>query len=247
MYTVSIIDDEPWVSITLMEDLDWESLGFRVSKIYSKPLEALQDICQENPDLVFVDISMPLLNGLELIERAYEDGCSSRFIILTAYADFEYAKSAIRLGVVDYCLKPINPTEIRTLLLRLLPTLEEEKTLTETEFPESRFQEILQYISDHKAEKLSLQTISELFFVNRNYICNLFQKNMNTTFTQYLTSLRMESAKNLLLHTDIPLSIIAEKNGFKDEFYFNKVFKKNEGISPGLYRRLHFSSPPESR
>ena len=248
MYTVSIIDDEPWVAITLMENVDWESLGFCISKVYSRPMEALQDICRDNPDVVFVDISMPLLNGLELIERACDDGCSSRFIVLTAYADFEYAKTAIRLGVVDYCLKPINPSEIRQLLTRLTPVLEEEKKKPgESDFPESKFEEILQYIREHKEEKLSLQSIGELFFVNRNYICTLFQKNLGTTFTQYLTSLRLDSAKNLLLHTDIPLSLIAERSGFKDEFYFNKVFKKSEGISPGLYRRLYIAQDQEGR
>lgn len=246
MYSVSIIDDEPWVAITLMENVDWESLGFFISKVYSRPQEALREICRDHPDVVFVDISMPLLNGLELIEQACDDGCSSHFIVLTAYADFEYARKAIRLGVVDYCLKPINPSEIRQLLCRLAPVLEEEKKKPgESEFPENRFEEILHYIREHKEEKLSLQSISEFFFVNRNYICALFQKNLGTTFTQYLTSLRMDSAKNLLLHTDIPLSLIAEKSGFKDEFYFNKVFKKSEGISPGLYRRLHASQNRE--
>jgi two-component system response regulator YesN len=239
MYRIVIIDDEPWVGAVLMENIDWSRLGFQIAGLYTHPGEALKSICEINPEIVITDISMPMINGLDLIKRAKMDGCTSRFVILTAYKDFDYAKQAISLDVEDYCLKPIEINETLMLFHRLKDKLDAEHVDETEEFPATRFDEILEYIHTHMNEHLSLQDISDRFYINRNYICNLFKKHQNTTFSQYLTEKRLSRAKYLLTGTGLSLAEIADKVGFKDEFYFNKVFKKSESISPGLYRKLN--------
>lgn len=238
MYRIAIIDDEPWVGAVLMENIDWNQLGFQIAGLYTHPGEALKSICEMNPEIVITDISMPMINGLDLIKRAKSDGCTSRFVILTAYKDFDYARQAITLDVEDYCLKPIEINETLTLFRRLKSKLDTDHTEETEEFPGTRFEEILDYIDKHMNERLSLQDIGDRFYINRNYICNLFKKNGDTTFSQYLTEVRLKRAKFLLTGTCLSLAEIADKVGFKDEFYFNKVFKKSESVSPGLYRKL---------
>lgn len=240
MYNIVIVDDEPWGTAVLMEAIDWNQFGFQVDRLYTKPWEALKDICIKSPDVVITDISMPMLNGLDLIHKAQADGCTSRFVILTAYKNFDYVHTAIKLEVVDYCLKPINPDEIVSLFDKIKKQLDAEcHPSKDPEFTGNCFDNILTYIQVHMQEQMSLQLISDTFFINRTYICDLFKKNLNITFSQYLTDIRLEKARFLLINTDLKHSEIASKVGFKDEFYFNKVFKKAEYIPPGLYRKLN--------
>ncbi len=241
--TIVIIDDEPWISIDLSENINWSELGYTIINSLYDPILALKYICEMNPDVVIIDINMPSLNGLNLIKKAKENGCSSLFVILTAYRDFSFAQEALRLNVQDYIVKPINPDEIIRLFTKLKNTLPSNETGGEPSFDTeaNKFHEILEFINQNLHQKLTLQMIGDTFFVNRNYICALFRKELNCTFSQYLTDLRLKKAKALLVHKNYTITDISIQCGFNDEFYFNKVFKKAEGITPGLYRQLnHF-------
>ena len=239
--TIAIIDDEPWVSIDLTENIEWEELGYTITNSLYDPILGLKYICETNPDVVIVDINMPTLDGLSLIKKAQENGCTSQFIILTAYKKFSFAQEAIRQNVRDYIVKPINPNEIFKVFSKLKEKLPCTTLSNVIPLPEesSKFHEIIEFINQHLDQKLTLQLISDTFFINRNYICNLFRKELNCTFSQYLTDLRLKKAKALLVHKNYTITDISTQCGFNDEFYFNKVFKKSEGVTPGLYRQLN--------
>lgn len=238
MYRVVLIDDEPWSAAVLKDSIDWGQLGFTLDKLYTHPIEALKAVCTDSPDVVITDISMPMLDGLELIRRAQARGCKSRFVILSAHRNFDYAKAALQLDVVDYYLKPIRPEEIAVLFSSIKASLDEEHGLpVEEPLLGARFEEILHYINAHLDSRLTLQSISETFYLNRTYICSLFKKHLDTTFSQYLTNARIQKAKFYLSHTNLKQIEIAAKVGFNDEFYFSKVFKKAENMSPGAYRK----------
>ncbi len=239
MYSVVLVDDEPWSAAVLQDSINWHELGFYIDRIYTRPTEALKEICLNVPDVVITDISMPILNGLDLIKKAQNDGCTSRFIILSAYRNFDYAKAAIKLDVIDYCLKPINPEDIVNILSGIKEELDSANALSSDEtMSMNKFEDILNYINSNLGHHLTLQSVSDTFFINRTYICNLFKKKLDTTFSQYITDMRLKQAKFLLSHTNLKQIEIASKVGFKDEFYFNKVFKKAENMSPGIYRKL---------
>lgn len=239
--TITIIDDEPWISIDLEENIHWEDLGYTIINSLYDPILGLKYICEVNPDVVIVDINMPSLDGLNLIKKAQANGCTSQFIILTAYKEFSFAQEAIRRNVRDYLVKPINPNEVFQVFSKLkeeLPcgTVNNEIALVEES---SKFREIIEFINQNLDQKLTIQLICDTFFINRNYVCNLFRKELDCTFSQYLTDLRLKKAKALLIHKNYTITDISTQCGFSDEFYFNKVFKKSEGITPGLYRQLN--------
>lgn len=100
-----IIDDEPIVRKGLISFIDWTLLECRVISEASNSIEAIDKIYEFLPDIIIADIKMPGLNGLELAEKVYLDFPNSKFIILTGYADFSYAQTALRNGVVDFILK----------------------------------------------------------------------------------------------------------------------------------------------
>ncbi|MDQ6417907.1 helix-turn-helix domain-containing protein [Paenibacillus sp. LHD-117] len=98
------------------------------------------------------------------------------------------------------------------------------------------FKAILDYVERHYRDELSISALSEQFNVNANYISQLFRKETGTTFTQYVTELRVAHACRLLTETDLPINEIAEKSGYSDYFYFTRIFKRAKGTTPSGYR-----------
>lgn len=127
MIKVVIVDDEPKLRQGLQTLIPWESLGFTVIAAAANGKEALKVIEEKTPDVVIVDIRMPVMDGLQLIEHLTSDGHHLHFMILSGYADFEYAKQAIKYGVVGYLLKPVDVAEMSANLKRIRERIEEER------------------------------------------------------------------------------------------------------------------------
>ncbi|GIP24355.1 response regulator transcription factor [Paenibacillus sp. J22TS3] len=127
MIKVVIVDDEPKLRQGLQTLIPWEQLGFTVTATAANGQEALEVIKEETPDLAIVDIRMPLMDGLELIRNLTTSGHQMHFIILSGYADFEYAKMAIKYGVTGYILKPVDTEEMAANLKRVRERIEEER------------------------------------------------------------------------------------------------------------------------
>ena len=99
--------------------------------------------------------------------------------------------------------------------------------------------EALDYVDQHYAEKISLDSIVGHVFINRSYFCQLFKKEIGLTFGDYLERVRIENAKRLLASTNLPILAVAEQSGFSNQAYFTKVFKKCTDVNPFRYRRIH--------
>ncbi len=119
MLKVLLVDDELIVRQYLVSIIDWEKNGFYICGEAGSGTEALEMIKLYSPDLVITDIKMPEMNGLELVRIAVSDmKVSSKFIILSGYEDFSYARTAIKYNVMDYILKPIDENELLEILAR---------------------------------------------------------------------------------------------------------------------------------
>ena len=119
MLKVIIADDEARVCSLIRMLIDWDALGMELAGIASNGFEALELIRACQPDILITDIRMPGCHGLELIERAKKENPQLEIVIISGYAHFEYAQSAIRFGVGDYLLKPINQQELMGTLRKL--------------------------------------------------------------------------------------------------------------------------------
>lgn len=118
-----IVDDEIIIREALAGIIDYEKLGYDVIGTAKNGMEAYEIICRENPDVVLTDIRMPVMDGLELIERTEKSNPDVWFIVLSGYDEFEYARRAMRYGVREYLLKPTDPEQLE----KVLETYREEK------------------------------------------------------------------------------------------------------------------------
>ncbi|MDD3336414.1 MAG: response regulator [Eubacteriales bacterium] len=116
MLRLLIVDDERAIRESIRDAIDWETLGISVVGLYKNGVEAYDAILDEYPDIVLTDIKMPGLSGLELIAKVKEAQLDTQFVILSGYAEFEFAKEAMRWGVRHYLLKPTQPEQITQIM-----------------------------------------------------------------------------------------------------------------------------------
>lgn len=190
-------------------------------------IKMIQDLA---PDIVISDIQMPKMDGLVMIQKAQEMGAFCEFVILTGYADFEYARQGLRLGVKEYLLKPVTITDVKKLLVKLAqPDQGQEAARLEAYSP--MVQDMIVTMEAHYGMRLGLDSFGEKYHLTPEYISNLFARETGTTFSNYLKKIRLEKAKELILGTDMKIYQVACLVGYPDQKYFSKVFKEYTGVS----------------
>lgn len=129
MLRIMIVDDEQIIRESLSQMIDYKSLGYELVASARSSMEAYDIICDEYPDVVITDIKMPVVSGLELIERSVKTDPRINFIVLSGYGEFEYARQAMGYGVRHYLLKPTDKQELIDALIDLRDErlLEEER------------------------------------------------------------------------------------------------------------------------
>ena len=237
---VLLVDDEIMIREGFKRLFDWEAHDCEVVGEAADGMEALTQIDLLHPDIVIMDINIPFMNGLKVIQLSRIKHPDIAFVIVSGYDDFSYCREALRLQITDYILKPVNYGEFGTCIDNLKISLFERRVSTEEE-PEKQDERtitgITKYLQEHLEEEMSLAILSEEFHLNAQYISQLFKNEIGVNFLTYLTNIRMEKAKKLLLSNALSVAEVAERSGYGDYRVFTKVFKKNEGITPSQFRR----------
>lgn len=123
-----VVDDEILAITHLKRLVSWERLGFEIAGEATSPARGLDMVKSLNPDLVFVDIKMPSMDGLTFIRKAMEEGAAARFVVLTAYKEFDYAQQSLRLDVQDYWVKhELSSESLAQELAKIRETILKEK------------------------------------------------------------------------------------------------------------------------
>ncbi|REE78938.1 two-component system response regulator YesN [Paenibacillus taihuensis] len=159
MYKVLITDDEPMIREGLRTLIEWEELGFQVVDTAANGKEALQKAERYSPDLMIIDIRMPGMTGLEVIETLRKKDESVHVLILSGYADFDYAKKAIALSIDGYLLKPVEEDELVEYLQKLKSALDKETDLQQrqSEQVEWNMERTIQAMLTSAEEQLPVQ------------------------------------------------------------------------------------------
>ena len=227
---VLLVDDEIMIREGFKRLFDWEAHDCQVVGEAADGMEALAQIDSLCPDIVIMDINIPIMNGLKLIQLSRIKHPEIAFVIVSGYDDFSYCREALRLQITDYILKPVNYEEFGSCIDNLKISLFEQRVAAEEPAAqeERTINGLTRYLQEHLAEQ---------FHLNPQYISQLFKSEIGVGFLTYLTNIRMEKAKKLLLSTSLSIAEVAEQSGYGDYRVFTKVFKKTEGSTPSQYRR----------
>ena len=235
---VLLVDDEIMIREGFKRLFNWEEHECEVVGEASDGMEALAQIDSLHPDIVIMDINIPIMNGLKVIQLSRIKHPDIAFVIVSGYDDFSYCREDLRLQITDYILKPVNYEEFGTSIDNLKISLYEKRISDEPEQSEERVINVItRYLQKHLSEEMSLSVLADEFHLNPQYISRLFKNEIGVIFLTYLTNIRMEKAKKLLLSTALSITDVAERAGYTDYRVFTKVFKKTEGVTPSQYRR----------
>ena len=215
---------------------------YRIVAEVSDGRQALEMIQIVKPDVVFTDLKMPYMGGIELIKAAQAAGMQAKYVIVSAYEEFEYARQAITLGVKDYLVKPITVDEVKNVMFRLEAEPHTEwqgSTQSQSlkqKYPDAHplVRKALSFIETGYATKVNQKELADNLGISQEYFCYLFNKDVGETFSKFLKKYRIETAKKLLL-TGVPKEELPYSVGFSDPKYFNKVFREITGTSVAEY------------
>lgn len=243
-YKYLVAEDESLIRRNLVKKIDSLHLPFTLVGEASNGKDAILLIEEHFPDFIITDIRMPQTDGLELAQYIQKNHPGTRTIILSGYSDFSYAQSALRYGVKDYLLKPVTLESLSQSLQKILIALESETdTLDSYRAGNSRLgqesicQLLEKYLQENFTQEISFQALGEKFGFTPEYLGKLFKKYTGETPSKYLTRLRMNEAKRLLLsNPEMEIQMVGELAGYKDGFYFSRAFKSYTGIQPSEFR-----------
>jgi len=131
VYRLLIVEDEDWVRERLFKTIDWNDLGISYIDEATNGMEALDKILLSPPDIIITDIRMPLMSGIDLIKEIRQREIASKVVIISGYNEFEYAQKALRLGAIDYLLKPIEDEKIIDCINNCIKQIENENFLSD--------------------------------------------------------------------------------------------------------------------
>lgn len=239
----------------------WQELGCEVVGEEGNGLAAEEQIRSVLPDIVITDIRLPGQTGLEMIQRL-GDLRGIEYIVISAYSEFDFAITAIKLQVSNYLLKPLDDRELHDTIAATVDRIKENrmlkamhkdigqlvdnKTLRFNSFDKELYpvgnpylKRAVQYIEDNLGGAITAADAADHLNISASYLAKIFRKELNASFNEYLTFHRIRRASALIRDTDLKVYEVSEQVGYKDYRYFSVQFKKLVGLSPSDYKALN--------
>lgn len=245
MYQVLIVEDDKTNRLFYEKLKVWEEEGFVIADQAIHGQDALSKMEGRSFDLYLVDVMMPIMNGLEFLQELKNREIEAPRIIASNYNEFEYVRQGMKLGAMDYLLKPITEEALRECLQAVREELQESRDGEIIKYifekcganVESGFcKKLMMYFAEHTAD-INLKDVSEEFMLNHDYFGKLFKRQMNETFNQFVLKFKMNYARYLLAHTDDRIYEVGDRLGYKTTDYFSKIFREYTGETPAQYRK----------
>jgi len=243
MYKVLIVEDEKYLLQELSRTFEWERYGCTIIGTAADGETARIIASQESPDIIVTDIQLPGMSGLDLLRELMPQTA----IIITGHDRFEYAREALRIGVIDFLLKPIDDAELHSSVRKATIFLAGHEGNFEnsphvpdaTPAVDNKKRHVIsarRFIERHYSEDISLLQIAQNLGLSESYLSRIFRECTGSTFVELLTEHRINVARNLLRDQRLRIDEIAEMSGFRTAGYFTRIFKRFTGMSPSRFR-----------
>lgn len=258
-YSLLVVDDEEIARRHILEDVAWETLD--VGPLYEADggRAALDSLARFRPDIVILDIKMPELDGMQLLDLIVERRYEPQIITLSGYSDFEAARKMLSSGiVVEYLLKPASEDELFEAVYKCIERIDERRGAGEPprletgegEVPDpaslpgdrprgakaAMVRQVKEYLQANYADHVTLDSAARTVFVNPTYLSKVFSEVEGVGFSDYLAQLRIARAKEALMDCHKRIYEVSEAVGYQNVKHFMKVFKKQAGMTPSEYR-----------
>jgi len=263
MHRVIIVEDSDWIRKGLEFTVPWQEHGFAVVGTASNGLEGLDLVRRLDPDLVLLDIKMPQMDGLAMIERLREEGgrCPE-FVVISGYGVFEFTRKAILLGARDYLLKPIADDDLVEVLRRMSGILSRGdasrrlEILFERQSFDPAFVAFFHRLMDESVKRddmaayamrrieerfdtdIALSDIADELRVSESTLGKRFKRAAGCTFVEYATMVRIKKALEFLADPACRVNEVAREVGIADTRYFSSLFKRYTGFTPSQFRKI---------
>lgn len=252
MFKVLIAEDEEMLRKGLRYTYDWNKADCIVVGEACNGKDGIDKIKELDPDIVIVDINMPIMDGITMIKNSRDEYTYSA-IILSGYDEFEYAKKAIHLGVTEYLLKPVDNGQLlealekakSQVIIKKYYKMAEEKAVDisrldvlQTDINKDRCRsskcvvQMIDYVEKNYYKKISIQDLVDSLGMSSTYLNQKFKQETSYTFNDYVNRYRINMAINLMKTGQGKVYTIASDVGFKDYRYFINVFKKYADCLP---------------
>ena len=225
MLKVLVVEDEELIRKGIVLAVDWAALDCVVVGEASNGEEALDAVERLSPSLIITDLKMPRMDGIEMLRR-----------LLT------YAQSALRLGAVDFLLKPFHDGELEQAVRNLQSRMQTSEPVHGIpglkKGDKSKYVlEAMDYIGAHYNDPgITVGSIAQSLGISEGHLSHMFKKETDYTLLNYLTRYRIHKSMELLRDCRRKVYEVAELVGYKDVTYFSATFKKVVGISPSEYQ-----------
>ncbi len=243
MLKVLVVEDEEMIRKGIVLAVDWAAMDCVVVGEAANGVEALEAVERLNPSLIITDLKMPRMDGIEMLRCLRERGNHVYVIILTAYDSFTYAQSALRLGAVDFLLKPFHDGDLEqavTALRRRMGGAEREEPALPglKKGDKSKYVlEAMDYIGKHYQDpNISISDIALDLGISEGHLSRTFKKETDYTLLNYLTRYRIHKAMELLRDCRVKVYEVAAQVGYRDITYFSATFKRVTGVTPSEYQ-----------
>lgn len=244
-YTVVVAEDEELLLENLVQKIQKADPDFQVIGTAQTGEQALELVRKLSPDVVVTDIRMPVMDGITLLSRVREELPFTKFIVISGFSDFEYAKKAINLQVSDYLIKPVDPDELKEALGKIKKDLHIAGNDYDKIFnanaasltPQQLASLLKDFMIKNFSNDINLNAIADHLNYSPSYLTKIFFNVYGCTPSKYLNNLRMNHAQHLLKHEPgLSVKQIGEICGYHDQGYFSRAFKKHTGKSPLEFR-----------
>ena len=240
LYKLIIVDDEQNIRNGLRENIPWGKLGFSVAGLFENGKQALHYIDRNRVDAVLTDIRMPVMDGLEFVEKLHQGKYPVKTVILSGYAEFEYAQEAIKYGVEAYVLKPVDWDALSLEFLKIKESLDRKYNVPEyDDQPVGYYDQIRNTVQDYIEENFrtaTLESVAVKVSMSPNYLSKIFKRKMGIGFSEYLTEVKMRKAAEMLRGIEYKIYEVSFAVGYDNPKNFTRAFKQYSGKSPREFR-----------
>lgn len=250
MYDLLIVEDEKRIRTGIVKHIPWSNIGFNVVASVESGQEAMQWIETKTPHVIITDIRMRNMDGLELMKAVRKLGLDIKFVVLSGYSNFEFARIAMSYGASAYLLKPTKEYEIKEVFQKLKTELDShashanqsnewinlklDRKISNDEIV--TLEKVIKCINAQYEQKITLNKIADMVHMSPAHFSRYFKHHVGRTFIEYLTDVRLNKSKEYLINTTYKVFEIALMVGYDDYRHFCKIFRSREGMSPRDYR-----------